>query len=266
MISRLILVGVVGVLGVSLPDGSESRMLLTRARTGATACAGHRAAVAFEPNPVDDHPVNRIAAELNRRSECVDIPAAPVVKVAAISPPAATESDKAVERLFAENDVWGEPATEAVTESDKAVDKLFAENDVWSEPATEAVTESDKAVDKLFAENDVWGEPAAEAVTPSHKDVDGLFAENDVWSEPIHETIAPSVPPAAVRRPEFEPIAVVDGASSLDDDLNRQSEDRSTPEDVEPPTIETALSLTRDAALAWMNVLTKTVNAPGHSR
>jgi hypothetical protein len=241
MISRLILVGVVGVLGVSFPDGSEWRMPLTRARTGATACAGRPAAIAFEPIPVDDHPVNRIDDERNRRSERVDIPAAPIVTVATISPLDAAESDKAVERLF-------------------------AENDVWAEPATEAVTPSDKAVDKLFAENDVWAEPAAEAVTPSDKDVAELFAENDVWSEPIHETIAPSVPPAPVRHPGFVPIAVVDGTSSLAADLNRQSEGLSTPEDAEPPTIETALSLTRDAALAWMNVLTKTVNAPGRSR
>src|SRR5262249_10865419 len=151
MISRLILVGVVGVLGVSLPDGTEWEMLLTRSRTAATARPDHRAAIAFEPIPADDSPGNRIAGELNRRPEGMDVPAAPIAKVATVSPPALAESDKAVEHLFAENQVWGEPTTEAVAKSDQAVDKLFAMNDVWGEPTAEAVAKSDQVVDKLFA-------------------------------------------------------------------------------------------------------------------
>ncbi len=74
MISRLLLVGMVGVLGLSLPDGAEWGTGLTWARTDTTACTGRReAVVAFEPIAVDADPINRLADELNRRAEGVDL-------------------------------------------------------------------------------------------------------------------------------------------------------------------------------------------------
>ena len=206
MIYRLLLVGMVGVLGISLPDGADLGMNLTWARTGATACACRRETVTFEPIAVDDDSINRIADELNRQSEGLDLPVVPTVRVAAIARPVAVEPVDVVDKIFADNQVWGEPADE----------------------------------------------PAAADV------VDTLFDENRVWSEPADEAIASDVTPAPKPQPSFEPIAVVEGESSVADELNDASEGLAVAGEQEP-TIGTALRLTHDAALAWMNVLTRTM-------
>jgi hypothetical protein len=236
MISRLLLVGMVGVLGISLPEGADLGQDLTRARTGATACACRREAVTFEPIAVDDDSINRVADELNRQSEGLDLPMVPTARVAAIARPVPVEPVDVVDKLFAENQVWGESA---------------------DEPA------ASDAVDKLFAENRVWGEPADEPAAPDV--VDTLFAENRVWGELEDEAMASSLSPAEKPQPGFEPIAVVEGESSVADELNRASEGLAVAREAEP-TIGSALRLTRDAAMAWLNVLTKTVTTSDTTR
>jgi hypothetical protein len=67
------------------------------------------------------------------------------------------------------------------------------------------------------------------------------------------------------RRPSFEPIEVVDVAPSVVDKLNRASEAPTVVEDARP-TLGSALRLTHDAALAWMNVLTGTITTPDGAR
>lgn len=230
MISRLLLVGMVGVLGISLPDGAEWGMVLTWARTGTTACARGRDAVAFEPIAVDENPIDRIADELNRRSEGLDIPASLIGKAATISRPLATASDQAVESLFAQNQVWSEPAATDVATSlppARAPQPKF-------EPIAVADGASSLADDLNRASEGLDIDPAAAGMR-------------------------------ATRRPSFEPIAMAEGASSLADELNRASEGLTAAQDAEP-SIGTALRLTHEAALAWMNVLTKTVTTSGYSR
>ena len=144
---------------------------------------------------MDDDSINRIADELNRQSDGMDLPMVPTPRVAAIARPVAVEPVDVVDKLFAENQVWAAPADEPVASD--VVDTLFVENRVWSEPADEAV--------------------ASDAV-------DRLFAENRVWSEPADEVIASDVTPAPAPQPSFEPIEVVEGDSSVADELNRESE------------------------------------------
>jgi hypothetical protein len=114
MISRLLLVGMVGVLGISLPEGANLGHGLTWARTDATACVRPRATVAFEPIAVDDDSINRVADELNRQSEGMDLPMVSTAQVVAIARPVAVETLDVVDELFAENRVWGEPAADPV--------------------------------------------------------------------------------------------------------------------------------------------------------
>ena len=88
--------------------------------------------------------------------------------------------------------------------------------------------------------------------------MDRLFAENRVWSEPADEAIASDVTPAPAPQPSYEPIEVVEGDSSVADELNRESEGLAVAREPEP-TLGSALRLTRDAAMAWLNVLTNTM-------
>jgi hypothetical protein len=67
-------------------------------------------------------------------------------------------------------------------------------------------------------------------------------------------------PPAWEPRPGFEPIAVADGSSGVADELNRASEGASLGRDA-TPSLGTTLRLTHDAALAWLNVLTRTTTS-----
>ncbi len=166
--------------------------------------------------------MNRIADELNRASEIVDIPVAPIARVATAAPRVANASEQAVDRLFAENRVWSEPA---------------ASRDV-----------------AIVAEPRPDFEPIATVA-----DASGIGDELNRASEGI------DLDPGAVatrtpRRPRFEPIEVMGDALSLADELNRASEGLTTTRDAEP-TIRTALKLTHEAALAWLNVLTKTMSA-----
>ncbi len=228
MISRLLLVGMVGVLGISLPEGAEWGLVLSWARTGTTACACGRGSVTFEPIAVDEDAVNRFADELNRHSEGLDLPAVAIAKVAPIRRPVPTGTDRAVESLFAENRVWGDPAAADVASS------LPARG---SRPKFEPI-----AVDDAMT--------VADALNRASEGLD----------------IDPAVVAArAPRRPRFEPIAVAEAAPSLADELNRASEGLSIGREPEP-SVGTALRLTHEAALAWMNVLTKTVTTPTASR
>jgi hypothetical protein len=227
MIARLILVGMVGVLGVSLPDGAGWATRSSGTRTEAVASAGTRLAVPFEPIAVEDNPMNQIADELNRASEVPDIPVAPIAPVAAIRPTVATASDEELDRLFAENQVWSEPVTA---------------------PDVAPVPEHRPSFEPI----------ALVADAPSIADELNRVSEV-VDIDPTTATIP------TPRGPAFEPIAVAEGESGIADELNRCSDGLSTPEAAEPPSLKNALSLTRDAALAWMNVLTKTMNAPGRS-
>jgi hypothetical protein len=225
MIARLILVGMVGVLGVSLPDEAGSGARSSGTRTEAVPPVGPRAAMPFEPIVVDDNPMDRIADELNRASEVPDISVTPV---AAIQPAVTTASDQEVDRLFAENRVWSEPAA--------APDVATIPDHRPSFEPIEAVADASGIADLLNRASEV------------------------VDIDPTTATIPTS------GRPGFEPIAVVDGASSVADELNRRSEGLVTLEAGERRSVGDALSLTRKAALAWMNVLTKTMTAPARLR
>jgi hypothetical protein len=268
MISRLFLVGLVGVLGISIPDGAGWGKGLPRAPTVAAARAECRAAVIFEPIAVVESPINGIADELNRRSEGLDLPTVPIVSVAKRSREAfvpAPPADSVELKLMAEICQFAEVAEAREIPVDRAIDDLFADNGVWGEPATEQVASNlpparvDSTIDQLFAENRVWGEPATDRA------VDELFAENRVWGEPAMEEVAPSIPLARESRPTFESIAAADTASGIADELNRAPEGQS----IAPATersVGTALRLTRSAALAWMNVLTNATSSPITSR
>jgi hypothetical protein len=229
MISRLLLVGMVGALGLSLPDGAEWGMVLTWARTGTTARACRRDTAAFEPIAVDANPIDRIADELNRRSEGLDLAAAPMVKVATIPRRMANEVDRAVERLFAENGVWSEAAA-----ADN-VSRLSPAGE--SRPGFEPITVADGATS------------IADALNRASEGID---------VEPAAATVR------VLRRPSFEPIAVTEAASGVADELNRASEGLPSAQDAEP-NVGTAIRLTHEAALAWLNVLTKTVTTSDHS-
>jgi hypothetical protein len=228
MIARLILVGMVGVLGVSLPDEAGWATRSSSARTDEVASVGPRSAAPFEPIAVEDNPMNRIADELNRASEVPDIPVTPIATVATIRPPVATASDQELDRLFAENRVWSEPPVAPVVAP-------VPEHRPRFEPIA-VVVDASSVADELNR--------AAERI-----DIDPTTA---------------TIP--TPRGSAFEPIAVADGASSIADELNRQAEGFSSPEVAESPSIETALGLTRDAVLAWANVLTNTMAAPSRSR
>jgi hypothetical protein len=228
MIARLFLIGIVGALGVSLPDGTEWGGGLARARPQPTACVAPCRALAFEPIAVDESAGNGLADELNRQAEGLDLPAATITRVATIRPPAATQPVEAVDRLFADNQVWAEPVATAMS----------------APPAPQSRPRF---------------EPIAVAESAS-----SLADELNRASEGIDIQVA-TAPTPAPRQPSFEPIAVAEDASSLADELNRMAEGLPAVGDPEP-SVNTAIRLTRDAALAWMNVLTKTVPAPAAAR
>jgi hypothetical protein len=230
MISRLLLVGMVGVLGISLPDGANLGHGLTWARSDAMDCVRPRATVLFEPIAVDDDSINRVADELNRQSEGMDLPMVSTAQVVAIARPVAVETVDVVDELFAENRVWGEAAAvpvASITPTAPAPRPVF-EPIATTEGATSIADELNRTSEGLDLD------PAAVAArTP--------------------------------RRPSFEPIEVVDVASSVVDELNRASEDQTVVEDAQP-TLGAALGLTRDAAMAWMNVLTRATANPDDTR
>jgi hypothetical protein len=228
MISRLLLVGLVSVLGISLPEGANLGHGLTWARTDASECVRPRATIAFEPIAVDDDSTNRVADELNRQSEGMDLPMVSTAQVVAIARPVVAETVDVVDELFAENRVWGEPT---------------------ADPAAS-------------------GTPTAPEPRPAFEPIATAEGASSVADELNRTSEGLDLDPAAVaartpRRPSFEPIEVVD-ATSVVDELNRAPEDATATPDAEP-TLGSALRLTRDAALAWMNVLTGTITDPGRA-
>lgn len=218
MISRLLLIGVVGALGLSFPDGPEWGSGSARAQAEATARVNCRHAIAFEPIVVGEDSSDSLADELNRRNDGLDIPNVPVARVVS-SPRAAF----------------------APTPSGDTVDlKLMAALCRFVEQAESRGPAGDPEVDALFAENRVWAEPAV------HQDPASL--------SPGHEP-----------RPSFEPIDVASDASSLADELNRASDGQSPATDTDRG-VGNAIRLTRNAALAWINVLTNTTTDSALSR
>jgi hypothetical protein len=261
MISRLLLVGMVGVLGLSLPDGAEWGTGLTWARTGTTASTGRReAVVAFEPIAVDADPISRIADDLNRRSEGLDPTSAPIVAVATRP-----------RREFA-----------PVPSGDSVDLKLVAEfcriqeeSRVTDVPRSIPRPAADEAVDRLFAENQVWGDPMAVETAsnipparekgPSFEPIAVAEIVTDLADALNRAAEGIDITPTKAAVPAFEPIAVADDVSSLADDLNRASEGRSAEPEADRG-IGDAIRLTRNAAMAWMNVLTKTMPTATASR
>jgi hypothetical protein len=270
MISRLLLVGMVGVLGISFPDASGWGTGSTSTRTGATACEGRREAVAFEPIAVDEDPFNRFADELNRRSEGLDLTTAPIVAVATrprsvfVPVPSGDSVDLKLVAAFCRME---EETETRVIDAPRPIPRPFA-------------TEANDVVDQLFAENQVWGDPMtvemasnnppAAAPHPSFEPI--AVAETDTsLADALNreaegfDTISTEAEATTLTHPTFEPIAVADDSSSLADELDRASEDGS----IEPEAdegIDAAVRLTRSAAQAWMNVLTETMPASADSR
>ncbi len=279
MISRLLLVGFVGVLGFSLPDGVDWGIVSSQARSEVIRSSGPGKAkpTAFEPIPVEDGSINRLADELNRRSEGLNLTLAMVVP-AVRHCKKRTADEKAVERLFADNRVFAAPGDEVVpavaavaamadhrkmtTGDERAVERLFADNRVFAGPG-----EGDE-VERLFAENRVFAGPATEdqptapelrlAIDPIApvETISSLADELNRGSEGLN--IDPASIVVASRRRRFEPIPVAEPASKLVDDLNRACEGVTAARE-EPANVSTALRLTRDAALAWMNVLARDI-------
>lgn len=278
MISRLLLVSFVGVLGFSLPDGVDWGIVSSWARSevirssgsgsGPGPGPGEAKPTAYEPIPVEDGSINRLADELNRRSEGLDltmttaVPALPHVEKNT-----ASNDAKAVERLFAENQVF------AVAEPGDAdeVERLFADNRVFAGPR-----DADE-VERLFAENRVFTGPAAEVkataadvrpafvpITPVET-ISSLADELNRAAEGLDIDPASIVVASRLRRPRFEPIPAAEPASKQVDDLNRASEGVTVARE-ESANVSTAMRLTRDAALAWMNVLARDIPAAKATR
>ncbi len=285
MISRLLLVGMVGVLGLSLPDGAEWGTGLTWARTATSAGAGRReAVVAIEPIAVAKDPINRIAEELNRPSEDLNPTSVPVVTVATRPRHefAPVPSGDSIElklvaefcRIAEESEARATDAPRSIprpvaTEANEAIDRLFAENQVWGDPITVEKVSSIPPTQEKGASLDLIA--VAETVTDLAdrlnrvaETVTDLADRLNRAAEEIDMTSIEAADPT-IDCPCFEPIAVVDDESSPADKLNCASEGLS----VEPEAdrgIGDAIRLTHNAALAWMNVLTKTIPSATTSR
>ena len=230
MFLRLLLVSMVGGLGLTLPDGADLQTSLSWARSGATACAGPRA-VTFEPIAALDSAVGRLADELNRMSDGMNFSERPVATAARPTTPMPTEM---VARIFNDNNVWAGPSVEVGMDLPKKLEASIIP------PATATSTD---AVAIIFNDNDVWAGPAAEVVS------------------------APAAIPAP-RLTRFEPIAAVE-VPTIADELNQAAEGLKitsvpTRRPEAEPTVGTAMKLTRDAALAWLNVLAKTTTDSVH--
>jgi hypothetical protein len=285
MISRLLLVGIVGVLGLSLPDGAEWGTGLTWARTATSAGAGRReAVVAIEPIAVDKDPINRIAEELKRRIEGLDLTSAPIVTIptrprhefAPVPSGDSIELKLVAEfcRIAEESEARATDAPRSIpqpvaTEANEAVDRLFAENQVWVDPITVAKVSSGPAAPEKGPSFDLIA--AVETVTDladslnrAAETVTDLADSLNRAAEEIAMTSIEAADPS-IDCPCFEPIAVADDESSPAVELDRASEGRSVEPEADPG-IGDAVRLTRNAALAWMNVLTKTIPTESASR
>lgn len=246
MISRLLLVALVGVLGISLPDGAGwSAASTTSVETSRATAIGHREAVAIKPIVVEDDPSIRFADELNRRSEGLDIVMLPATEVVTRIKRVATDVSPAIDRLFDENQVWDVPVDD--------VDRLFAENRVWSEPLAEPAAASVPPI-RVPSSSVARIVPLDDAT--SLADLLNRRSEG-IAAEPKTDVARDRVDSPSPHRADFEPIAVVETTSDLADELNRRAEGLAAHGAAERE-VKSALVLTRDAALAWMNVLTRT--------
>lgn len=291
MISRLLLVGFVGVLGFSLPDGVDWGIVSSQARSEVIRSSGPGPekvkSTAFEPIPVENGSINRLADELNRRSEGLDLTMTMVVP-AARHCEKKTADEKAVERLFADNQVFAAPGDEVIptvpamsdhkkmtTDDERAVERLFAENQVFAGPGDGNGDDDRDEVERLFAENRVFAEPATEGqvtaadARPAFDPIAAAETISSLADELNQASEGLDIDPASIvvasRRPRFEPIPVAEPPSKLVDELNRASEGVTAARE-EPANVSTALQLTRDAALAWMNVLARNIPASTATR
>ncbi len=271
MFLRLLLVGMVGGLGLTLPDGADLQTSLSWARTGATVCAGPRA-VTFEPIAALDSAVGRLADELNRMSDGMNLSERPVATAARPTTPMPTDM---VARIFNDNNVWAGPTVEvgmdlpqkpeaswfprATANSTDDVARIFDDNDVWAGPAVEVASALPK-------------KPATQLIPPATAtSIDAvaiMFNDNDVWAGPAAEVASAPATIPAPRLTRFEPIAAVE-LSTIADELNQAAEGLKitsvpTRRPEAEPTVGTAMKLTRDAALAWLNVLAKTTTDSVH--
>jgi hypothetical protein len=322
MISRMVLVGLVAVLGVSLPSRSEPGGWLTSAHDwvvaqlvewdtytpgeeccvtvtelpdlspwGATLTQGRAnttASVTFEPIPAADDRDNRIADELNRFGEGLDIPATTTVTAESPTDFMAVPSSDSIELKLA---VELCRIAKAAEHHEKALSPAIPQADE---------TGADPAIDELFASgSDVFAraeddlvttgrpQPASIVTVPTFERIRPLVDfESDVAAELNRladgiEIVLQETPPQPARPQAFEPIKVpTDLESGIAYELNRASEGLEPPipqvrdlgearpwipasEPTASPEnnhkdsrIGKALGLTRDAALAWMNVLT----------
>jgi hypothetical protein len=314
MISRMILVGLVAVLGVSLPSRSEPTNWWTSARVWVTtqlaewdadtpgedfclivteapdsppreairaaARTNTPASVAFEPIPVDDELDTGLADELNRMAEGLEVPATTTAVAdsptdfLAVSPSDSIELKLAVELCriaegSARDETLSAPAIPQPRDTDAgpAIDEIFADvSQVFAPPEPGLAT--------------IAARPTFEPIpTPVDLETD-IAAELNRFAEGI-EIHPEGAPARLVRIGTFEPIKVpADLEPGIAYELNRASEGleivapevrtlgaaRPRISGSEPAvhlegnpgdaSIGKALGLTRDAALAWMNVLT----------
>jgi hypothetical protein len=317
MISRMILVGLVAVLGVSFPSQSESGGWLTSAHdwvvaqlaewdtympgdeccivvtevsessprvlTPAAGRTSTTASVAFQPIPTVDDGANRIADELNRFGESPDIPATTTATAESPTDFAAVSSCDSIELKLAvelcrtaeapaRDETIDSPALPGLREAeeDPAFDDLFADaSDVFA-PAEQGLAAIAQPVPAAIA-----ARPAFELIRPLADFESDTAAELNRLAEGLGD-----VPSRPAQAGTFEPIKVpADLELGIAYELNRASEglESAVPGlrklgEARPPipanapaalpednrkdaSIGKALGLTRDAALAWMNVL-----------
>jgi hypothetical protein len=241
MLSRMILVGLVAVLGVSLPSRSEPSGWLTSAHawviaqlaewdtdapgedgcflvvealdsspgeaTQAETRTNTKASVAFEPIPIDDDVDNGLADELNRMAEGLGIPA--TTTAIAESP----------------TDFVAVPASESIELKLMVELCQIAERSAHDEPVSAPAipqpreADADPAIDEIFADvSQVFAptepEPASIAQQPREADaiaaIDAIFADGSTVFAPAEPGFVTNAQPKPVRiaaGPKFEPVA-----------------------------------------------------------
>jgi hypothetical protein len=241
-----------------------------------SVATGTSVSASYEPIPIDGDLVSGVSHELNRMAEGLDI--APIVAARAGSRPdsAGLSSDPIESKLAVDfcRSFEG-PRAHALTENIVMVDDMFEENPETFEPSAEGLASNVEAgsipaaspscvepierladfTESLSEEPNRLGEggdiPSQDIVTPSARTRDlGLIeVPVDPGSETAYELNRASegigiVPPEVRRVGDVHPQLTRRqlGAHS---DSNIQ-DDR---------TIEKAVRLTRDAAVAWLNLL-----------
>jgi hypothetical protein len=275
MISRMILVGLVAVLGVSLPSRSESGGWLTsvhawaiaqlaewdtytsgedlgfivtetpdsspREATQAATCSNTTASVAFEPIPVDDNRDTGLAYELNRMAEGLDNPATTTAIVESPTDFVAVSSSDSIELKL-------------VVELCRIAENSARHETVSSPPIPQPRTaDAAPVIDEIFADgSNVFApaEPEPASITQQPREantattIDELFADgSEVFApaEPELASITQPKPASIAARPEFEPIPpLVDLAMDIAAKWNRFVEGiKIRPEDAAPRPVRT---------------------------